>query len=191
MSGRCQNGAGHHRQLPSVEPTLIANGFEALARGESKTPRGGSKTRPGRWQPCLCRLKPCLDRTTPRLVGHEVSLVRADTDLFLSKQARRPSAEAGGRPKEGKCRTDGVLVGQKNARRGRTKDLRRKDGAGSGDDESRFLSDEARFQSAAWRVGWSESRSGLDEARGRTDEARFGSAAASVGRKAGRVRPKQ
>ena len=191
MSGRRQNGAGHHRWLPSVEPTRITNGFEGLARGKSKTARGGSKTRPGRLEPCLRRLKACLDRTTQCLVGHEVSLVRADTDLFLSKQARRPSAEAGGRPKEGKCRTDGVLVGQKNARRGRTKDLRRKDGAGSGDGESRFVSDEARSQSAAWRVGRSESRLGSDEARGRRDEGRVGSAAARFGRRAGRDRSKK
>ncbi len=186
MSGRRQDGAGHHRRLPSGESARIASGFEALARRESKTARGGSNTRLGRWQPCLCRLEACLARTTPRLVGYEVSLVRSDTGLFLSKQALRPSAKAGSRPNEGKCRTDGVLVGQENARRGRTKDLRRKDGAGRGDGESRFVSDEARFQSAAWRVGWSESRSGLDEVRGGTDEVRCGSAAGSVGGKAGR-----
>ena len=177
MSGRRQNGAGHHRRLPSVEPARIANGSEVLARGESKTARGGSKTRPGRLEPCLGRLKACLVRTTPRLAGHAASLVRADTDLFLSKQALRVSTEAGGRPKKKKCRTDEVLVGQKNARRGRTKDLRRKDEAGSGHGESRFGSDEARFQSAAWRVGWSEARLGFDEARRRKDEARVGSAA--------------
>ena len=177
MSGRRQNGAGHHRRLPSGEPTRIANGFEALARGESKTARGGSKTRPGRLQPCLCRLKACLARTTPCLVGHEVRLVRSDTDLFLSKQALRLSAEAGGGPKEDKCRTDRVLVGSKKARCGGTRERRRPDGSGSGDGESRLVSDEPRSQSAAWRVGWSESRLGLGEARGRRDEGRFGSAA--------------
>jgi len=186
VKGRRQNGAGHHRRLPSSEPTRIAEGFEALARGESKTARGGSKTRLGRLQPCLLRLKTCIAGTTPCLVRYEVRLVRSDADLFLSKQALRPSAEAGGRPKKDKCRTARVLVGQKNARCGGTKDLRRKDGSGSGDGESRLVSDEARFQSGAWRVGWSASRFGSDEARGRRDEGRFGSAAGSVGWKVGR-----
>lgn len=189
--GRRQNGAGHHRRLPSGEPTRIASSLEALARGEAKTARGGSKARPGRLQPCLCRLKACIARTKPRLVRHELSLVRSDPDLLQSKQALRLSTEGGGRLEKDKCRTDRVLVGQKNARSGRTKDPRRPDGLGSGEGESRFVSDEPRFQSAAWRVGWSASRFGSDEARGRRDEGRFGSAAGSVGWKVGRGRLKK